>query len=84
MAFTIADGCNFVGTKGWRGDKAVLLANFLALGAALSVVTMFLQSIKMAYMAENKFWGIFWVIGILVFIFGSVVTVMVVSKQYCA
>ena len=83
MALTLGVGCNFAGIKDWRGDKAVLVGVSIASGSALSIVTMFLQSIKMAYSSANKFWGIFWIIGILVFIFGSVAIVMVVSKQYC-
>ena len=80
MALTLGVGCNF---KDWRGDKAVLVGVSIASGGAFSIVTMFLQSIKMAYTSENKFWGIFWIIGILAFIFGCVAIVMIVSKQYC-
>ena len=83
LALSLGVGCNIFGTKDWRGDKAAFLGSSLGLGLALFTVTMFLQSIKMAYASENKFWGIFWIIGILVFIFGSVAIVMVVSKQYC-
>ena len=83
MALTLAGDCNLVGTKGWRGNKSAFLGIFLASGGAWFTVTMFLQSIKMAYTSENKFWGIFWIIGILVFIFGCVAIGMIVSKLYC-
>ena len=72
--------CNFLGLRDWRGNKAVFLGLFFALGVAIPIVVFVIQFMKIYGFSNNGRMG-FILIPFFVFIYIS--TVLHFSKQYC-
>jgi hypothetical protein len=77
LALMVASDCN-AEMRTWRGYKAVFMGLFLAGGGALSIITMIIQTLRVASTSRSKFGGISFVYDL---IFISVVMALEFSKQ---